>query len=264
MSNAYKMNRASLVEAVRGWKGSGFYKPASERFEVSESSIKAPWIPESALGLDEGEVFIPFASQWVKDKRAVASFQDVAEQLDASDLADFIESICGVDGTSTKLFESIKAQLDANEGSVMLLGREDGSAYAVQCQEGVYFASEVELDEEVIDEGLISMQLVAAGGNAGDAPIIPGFPWIALQDSLYEVLHSTNMLASSLSESDEAISDDLIEAINSFSNDLANIIAEVSLDENASEQELNLIVDLFRGTYAGLFEAVTESMKARK
>jgi hypothetical protein len=263
MSDTYKMNRASLVEAVRGWKGSGFYKPVNERFDSSDLGVTAPWIPEPTEGLSEGEVYIPFATQWVTEQAAVASFMDVAEQFDASDLSDFIESICGVDGTSTKLFESIRAQLDSNEGKVMLLGREDGSAYAVQCQEGIYFASEVELDEEIIDEGLISMQLVASGGQAGDAPIVPGFPWVALQDSLYEVLHTTNMLISSLDESEEKISEGLSESIAAFCSDLANIIAEVSLDESASEQELNLIVDLFRGTYAGLFEAVTKDIKAK-
>jgi hypothetical protein len=251
---SYRASRSKLLEAVRTWKesdmGKYFYRSVDERVD-SESPVLAPWLAGTAEVSESSEFTGPtILSRWLEED--ADSFGDYAESIDPQTFVDLIESL-GI-GTEAVL-DSIVEQLESNEGSVLLIAIEgSASGYALGMQEGELFASEIDIDEDFLDEGLISMALLAQTTGDPNTPLVPDFPLIESQNNLYETLHSTVVLLNSIRES-ESVDPEFVAVVENFAEDLAGVIAELSCDESTlNESELGMLLETFAGVFAGLHE----------
>jgi len=251
----YKTNKTKFIEVINTWKeselGEAFYRDANHRVDIDEGVIYAPWAQADADAINEAADASPFASCWQKEEDAEA-FMEAADALDEEDFVEFFAS----SGAEQNVIEAIFSQLESNENRIMLVapaGSTEG--YAVAFSEGTFFISEMELDEELLDEGLISIGLIAAMVDP-NAPVVPGFPMVEAQNSLYETLHSAALLSMAVAEDAELEGSQLFDVLEAFTADLAEVISEVALDPTLTEEELSVVVDVFKGAYAGIFESV--------
>lgn len=237
-----------MLEAVRAWKGSPLYREASARVQTENEQVTlAPWLRDS----EQEDPQSPIATRWFaeSDSYEGKSFTDSATAKDQDEISQYIRYVA----ESDEAVEAVLDLLDENERKILFIGRAgETDAFAIQYNEGRYFVAELELEEAFLDEGLISMTLLASTVPDGAAPVVPGFA--PIEQKLYETLHAAELLASTLTESEDDASE-LIETINQFAEDLTRVMVEVMSDQGSlSGRELDLVVETFLGVYAGLHE----------
>jgi hypothetical protein len=258
-------NRSTLIESVRKWKesdlGSYFYRGADARLSESEISVRAPWLPaeHSDAQIEEGETTNPIRSCWMNEAEVDGQFGDIAEQMDADSVSELVTSI----GGDEAVVEAVLSVLEQNDGGVMLLAHEGSdTGYAIAFYEGTYLVAGMEIEEEIVDEGLISIAFLAKYAQDPNAPVTPDFPMIESQNRMFETLMASVTLFNSIKES-EAVDAEFVEIIENFNADLANVLGELSIDEGTlSERELEFLVDMFNGVYAGLSEEAANQVNS--
>lgn len=242
----YKADRRLMYEAVKFWKNSPLFSAENAQFEGEQVSL-APWLSEAPTTPTKA----PMATCWANSDDVCdgAQFEDVSAEVTADDVAEVVSYLTQRGDES--ILESILELLEENEGRVLYIGRGYGEeAFAIQFSEGHYFVAEMQLPEgALIDEGLISMTLLAQTVPDQAAPVVPGFA--PIEQKLYEALHAVTVIGQSLFETAGAA--DLLESIELFTEDLVTIMVEMLADEGSlSSKEGQLVVETFLGAYAGI------------
>jgi hypothetical protein len=205
--------------------------------------------------MEESGSELPLAARWgaEEDLCEGPTFRDTARVADLDEIADILNYV--TEG-SEELSNVLATMIEDNEGRILYIARQDETdAFAVSFLEGAYFIAEMEMEEPLLDEGLVSISLIAANGPAPEAPLVPGFA--PIEQKLWEVLHASEVLRSTLQEAEG--SEALRTALDEFASSLVSVLVEVASDaDTLSEKELNFIYETFAGAFAGLHE---ESVK---
>jgi hypothetical protein len=109
--------------------------------------------------------------------------------------------------------------------------------------------SEMALETPLLDEGLISMTLLAQTVPDPEAPVVPGFA--PIEQRIYEMLHAVSMVM----ETVDNLPKGLVEGMERFLLDASDVLVEMMADcGSLRENEVTLIAETFAGAYAGLIE----------
>lgn len=244
----YRADRKAMYEAVKFWKNSPLYREAGLQTEGEQVSL-APWLADTQTEVSESQI----ATRWAgsRDGAAGSTFEDVAAEASFDDVAEVLSYVAQADEAGD-LIEAVVNLLEENDGEVLYIGRiTDAEAYALQFNEGRYFMAAMELDTPLLDEGLISMTLLQQTVPDQQAPVVPGFA--PIEQKLYEALHAAELIAATINEGDDAA--DLIESINRFTVDIANVLVEMMADQGSlKDNEAELVLETFLGAYAGIVD----------
>ena len=246
MNTGYKADRKVLYEAVKFWKGSPLYRAEGLQTE-GEAVTTAPWLVS-----DDDDPTPTIVSRWAaaEDVAEGAAFEDVAVETSIDGVVEMLAFIA--DRNESEIVDLVLSLLEENEGQLLYLGRpSDPQAFAIMFTEGRFVMAEMEIDEDLIDEGLISMNLLATTVPDPNAPVVPGFA--PIEQRLYEMLHAAEVIGCVLSE--EKGSTLLREQVGRFSSDLTNVIVEMVADQGSlTDKEVGLVSETFGGAYAGIVE----------
>jgi hypothetical protein len=243
-TEGYKADRKAIYEAVKFWKGSPLYREGGLQVEGEQITI-APWMNDISEET-ESDIVTRWAS--VNDLAEDSSFEDVAAEIAEGDVHELLSYL--VQEEEDSLIEAVMGLLEDNEGSVLYIGRaNDTQAFALTLSEGRFYVSEMALETPLLDEGLISMTLLAQTVPDPEAPVVPGFA--PIEQRIYEMLHAVSMVM----ETVDNLPKGLVEGMERFLLDASDVLVEMMADcGSLRENEVTLIAETFAGAYAGLIE----------
>lgn len=245
-TEGYRADSKAIYEAVKYWRTSELYRDEDTRVSTDEQVTIAPWLVDADLA----EAECPISARWgTNEGNEGPDFEDIAEESGLETVEKILAYVCE---SNAELAKAVLDVLEQNEGKVLCLSRAgETNAFALQyVSEGKYLVASMDLTEALVDEGLISMTLLATTVPDGNAPVVPGFQ--PVEQKLYEHLHAAESLLSALIEGD---SDELANELRQYCEDISAVLAEVAADEGSLDQrQLDLVQETFTGTFAGFVD----------